>query len=159
MYEDDDPVKVYLNQMGKVPPLTREQESECVRHIRSRDEQADDAMRDLVEPVLPSVVAIAQKHPSDQLHILEMIQIGNQALMTAARAFADSDFRFRRALHRKRHRTRRHHPKLLTTKYTTGSANKLLSSRSNQPPCPGSKLPLSFTPAPRLMADSHKSPN
>jgi DNA-directed RNA polymerase sigma subunit (sigma70/sigma32) len=87
---DDDPVKVYLNEMGKVPSLTREQEMDCVRHIRARDEQADNAMKDLVEPVLPLVVMIAQQHPSDHVHILDLIQIGNNALMTAVRAFADS---------------------------------------------------------------------
>ena len=38
---EDDPVKVYLDEMGKVPPMTREQEMECVRHIRARDERAD----------------------------------------------------------------------------------------------------------------------
>jgi DNA-directed RNA polymerase sigma subunit (sigma70/sigma32) len=88
---DDNPVKVYLNEMGKVPPMTREQEMECARHIRARDEQADNATKDLVEPVLSLVVSIAQKHPSDHIHILDLIQTGNNALMTAVRAFADSD--------------------------------------------------------------------
>src|ERR1039457_4031220 len=46
-----------------------------------------------------------------------------------------------------------------TYKYTTGSANSVLSTRSSQPPWPGSSVPLSFTPAPRLRADSQRSPN
>ncbi len=90
MYEDD-PVRVYLNEMQKVPPLTREQETECVRHIRAQDEHADLAMKDLVEQVLPLVVTIAQRHSSDNVHILDLIQTGNQALLTAARAFPDSN--------------------------------------------------------------------
>jgi len=89
MYEDD-PVRVYLNEMGKVPPLTREQEMDCVRHIRAQDEQAEVAEKDLVEANLHLVVLIAEKHPSDRIHILDLIGEGNQALMAAVRAFADS---------------------------------------------------------------------
>jgi DNA-directed RNA polymerase sigma subunit (sigma70/sigma32) len=88
---EDDPVRVYLDEMSKATPLTREQEMECVRHIRARDEQADLAMKDLVERVLPLVVCIAQKHTSDQIHILDLISTGNDALMQGARAFADSN--------------------------------------------------------------------
>jgi RNA polymerase sigma factor (sigma-70 family) len=61
------------------------------RHIRARDEQADISEKDLVEPNLALVVQIAQQHPSERVHILDLIQIGNQALVTALRAFADSD--------------------------------------------------------------------
>ncbi len=87
---DSDPVGVYLHEMGKVPPLTREQEMECVRHIRAQDAQADNAMKNLVEPNLALVVSIAQKHPSDHVHILDLIQTGNIALLNAVRAFADA---------------------------------------------------------------------
>jgi RNA polymerase primary sigma factor len=90
MYESD-PVKVYLNEMSKVPPLTREQELECARHIRARDEQAEIAEKDLVEANLALVVSIVEKHPSDHIHILDLIIRGNDALMIAVRAFADSD--------------------------------------------------------------------
>lgn len=90
MYHDD-PVRVYLDEMGKVPPLTREQEVECVRHIRARDEHADLAMTNLVERVLPLVVSIAHRHPSDHIHILDLIQMGNVALLQAGSAFADSN--------------------------------------------------------------------
>jgi len=86
---DDDPIRVYLAEMGKVPPLTRAQEVECVRHIRGRDEQADVAEKDLVEANLALVVAIAGKHPSDRIHILDLIMVGNDALMQAVRVFAD----------------------------------------------------------------------
>ncbi len=88
---DDDPVKVYLREMGEIPPLTREQEMECARHIRAKDDRAELAMKDLVEASLALVVLIAQKHPSDHVHILDLIVTGNNALMTAARAFAGSD--------------------------------------------------------------------
>lgn len=87
----DDPVRVYLNEVGKVPPLTREQERDCVLHIRANDEQADVAEKDLVESNLRLVVSIAEKLPSDRDHILDLIEEGNRALMAAVRAFADSD--------------------------------------------------------------------
>jgi RNA polymerase primary sigma factor len=87
----DDPVNVYLNEMGNVPPLTREQELECVRHIRAHDEHAEYAEKDLIEPNLRLVVSIAQKHPSEHMHILDLIQIGNTALVRAVRSFPDSE--------------------------------------------------------------------
>jgi RNA polymerase primary sigma factor len=87
MYEGD-PVRVYLREMSKVPPMTRERELECLRQIRARDEQADVAEKDLLEANLALVVAIARKHPSDRIHILDLIIIGNNALMQAVRAFA-----------------------------------------------------------------------
>jgi len=90
MYEDD-PVRVYLNEVGKVPPMTREQERECVLHIRANDEQADVAEKDLVEANLRLVVSIVQKLPSDRVHILDLIEEGNRALMASVRAFVDSD--------------------------------------------------------------------
>jgi RNA polymerase primary sigma factor len=85
----DDAVRVYMREMGKVPPLTRAQEAECVRHIRAKDEQADVAEKDLVEANLALVVDIAKKHPSDRVHILDLIIVGNVALMQAVRVFAD----------------------------------------------------------------------
>src|SRR5258708_6350171 len=70
--------------------MTRDQEMDCIRHIRARDEQAELAEKDLVEANLALVVAIAQKHPSDHIHILDLIIKGNDALILAVRAFADS---------------------------------------------------------------------
>jgi RNA polymerase primary sigma factor len=87
---DDDPVRGYLDEMSKVPPITGDRERDCMRHIRARDEQADRAMKDLVEANLVLVVAIAEKHRSEHIHILDLIIHGNNALMQAVRAFADS---------------------------------------------------------------------
>jgi RNA polymerase primary sigma factor len=88
---DDDPVTVYLREVAKVPPMTREQELECARHICAEDDRAELALKDLVEANLALVVSIVHQHPSDRLHILDLLVTGNNALMTAARAFADSD--------------------------------------------------------------------
>src|SRR5271156_1739300 len=43
--------------------------------------------------------------------------------------------------------------------HSTGAAMSSASMRSNTPPCPGSNVPESFTPAPRLIADSTRSPS
>jgi len=88
---DDDPVRVYLREMGRIPPMSREKELECARHIWARDSEAELAKKDLVEVNLAVVVSIAKTHPSDHIHILDLIQIGNEALFSAMRAFADSD--------------------------------------------------------------------
>jgi DNA-directed RNA polymerase sigma subunit (sigma70/sigma32) len=81
MYADD-PVQV---------PLSREDEAECVRHIRAQDDQAELAEKDLLEANLAMVVKVARNHPSERIHILDLIITGNYALMTALHAFAASD--------------------------------------------------------------------
>src|ERR1700733_13041415 len=90
MYADD-PVRVYLHEVSKISPLSREQELECVRHIRAKDDQADWASKELLERTLSLVVDIVQKHPSDRIHMLDLIPLGNSALFNALRAFEDSD--------------------------------------------------------------------
>ncbi|HUA20364.1 MAG TPA: sigma factor [Bryobacteraceae bacterium] len=90
MYTDD-PIEVYLSEVAKVPPMTRERELECVRYIHSRDEHADVASKDLLEANLALVVAIARRHPCEHIQILDLIQTGNNALFRALQAFTDSD--------------------------------------------------------------------
>jgi RNA polymerase primary sigma factor len=89
MYTDD-PVEIYRSEARKVPKMNREQELECLRHIRARDEQADVATKDLVEANLALVISIADRHPSVRIHILDLIMAGNDALMAAVQPFADS---------------------------------------------------------------------
>ncbi len=48
-------------------------------------------MKALLEANLALVVSIIEKHPSDRIHILDLIMTGNDALFTAARAFADTN--------------------------------------------------------------------
>ena len=89
MYNDD-PVEIYRSEARKVPAMSREQELECVGHIRARDEEAELAIKDLVEANLALVISIAEKHPSDHIHILDLLMAGNEALMRAVQPFADS---------------------------------------------------------------------
>ena len=86
----DDPLAVYSHLVSTIPPMTRERELECVRHIRARDHQAEHARKDLVEANLAMVLAIVQRHPSDKLHILDLIEKGNDVLIKSVDAFAES---------------------------------------------------------------------
>src|ERR1035438_4661240 len=50
-------------------------------------------------------------------------------------------------------------PAAISQPATSGITNSALSTRSRKPPWPGSRAPESFTPAPRFMADSTRSPS
>ena len=45
----DDPVKVYLAEMNKIPPLTRAEEILCIQHVLAGDQDAESAGTRLVE--------------------------------------------------------------------------------------------------------------
>ena len=84
-------MRVYLHEVSKISPLTHEQQMEWVRHIRAKDERADWASKELLERTLSLVIDIVQKHPTDRVHMLDLIPLGNSALFNALRAFEDSD--------------------------------------------------------------------
>jgi RNA polymerase primary sigma factor len=79
----DDPVQVYLAEVCKVPALSRDEEFSCVQHIRAGDQQADSAERLLVEANLRLVVSIAERYRNERIHILDLIQEGNDGLVRA----------------------------------------------------------------------------
>ena len=84
-YATDDSVKAYLQQIGKIPLLTAEQELEVAKKIKeSNDEQAKEA---LVNANLRLVVSIAKKYIGRGLSFLDLIQEGNMGLMKAAEKF------------------------------------------------------------------------
>ena len=81
----DDSVKIYLQQIGKIPLLTAEQELEVAKKIKEKnDEQAKEA---LVNANLRLVVSIAKKYIGRGLSFLDLIQEGNMGLMKAAEKF------------------------------------------------------------------------
>src|SRR5713226_4442375 len=108
-----------------------------------------------IAPVIEHVAADRDKRRLDGTHVLAVFEREE----FSGEIDVDGQYGqrktgcFPRCLHRMSHQR-----KLLTMKYTTGSANKLLSIRSSHPPWPGSNVPLSLTPAPRFSADSHRSP-
>ena len=85
----DDPVKVYLNEVSKVPPLSPSEERRCIQLVRCGGQEAETAAKDLVEANLHVVVAIAERHQNQGVHILDLIQIGNQGLLDAVRIPSD----------------------------------------------------------------------
>ena len=80
----DDPVKIYLHEIGRVPLLTPEQESELAARIAQGDEEAK---RILNESNLRLVVSIAKRYVGRGLLFLDLIQEGNLGLIKAVEKF------------------------------------------------------------------------
>ena len=80
----DDPVKMYLKDIGKVPLLTQEQEIELAKRMAEGDE---DAKRQLSESNLRLVVSIAKKYVGRGMLFLDLIQEGNCGLIKAVEKF------------------------------------------------------------------------
>ena len=81
----DDSVKIYLQQIGKIPLLTAEQELNVA--IKIKQENDDKAKETLVNANLRLVVSIAKKYIGRGLSFLDLIQEGNMGLMKAAEKF------------------------------------------------------------------------
>jgi RNA polymerase primary sigma factor len=80
----DNIVKTYLQQMGAIPMLSREEES---RLAKLAYEGSADAKQKLVEANLRLVVSVAKKYSNSGLDLLDLIQEGNLGLMKAAEKF------------------------------------------------------------------------
>ncbi len=80
----NDPVKIYLKEIGKVPLLTREEEIVLSQKIEAGDESAK---AKLAEANLRLVVSIAKNHIGRGLSFLDLIQEGNLGLMRAIEKF------------------------------------------------------------------------
>lgn len=80
----DDPVKMYLKDIGKVPLLTQKQEIELAKRMAEGDE---DAKRQLSESNLRLVVSIAKRYVGRGMLFLDLIQEGNFGLMKAVEKF------------------------------------------------------------------------
>ncbi|MFN2363459.1 MAG: RNA polymerase sigma factor RpoD [Halarsenatibacteraceae bacterium] len=80
----DDPVRVYLKEMGKVDLLTKEEEVELAQRIEAGDDQA---RQELTEANLRLVVSIAKKYVGQGMSFLDLIQEGNKGLMKAVEKF------------------------------------------------------------------------
>ena len=80
----DDPVKMYLKEIGKVPLLSLEREAELSKRMSEGDERAK---QELVEANLRLVVSIAKRYVGKGLFFLDLIQEGNLGLMKAVSKF------------------------------------------------------------------------
>ena len=83
-YNLDDPVRMYLKEIGQVPLLSAEEEQELARRVAEGDQSAKNK---LTEANLRLVVSIAKKYAGRGLHILDLIQEGNTGLIRAVDKF------------------------------------------------------------------------
>ena len=80
----DDPVRMYLKDIGKIPLLSAERETLLAEKIAYGDENAKN---ELVEANLRLVVSIAKKYVGKGMYILDLIQEGNLGLIKAVEKF------------------------------------------------------------------------
>ncbi len=80
----DDPVRMYLREIGKIPLLTYDEELECAKKILEGDEEAK---KKLTESNLRLVVSIAKKYVGRGMLFLDLIQEGNMGLIKAVDKF------------------------------------------------------------------------
>ena len=80
----DDPVRMYLREIGRIPLLTFDQELELAKRILEDDE---DARQQLAESNLRLVVSIAKKYVGRGMLFLDLIQEGNMGLIKAVEKF------------------------------------------------------------------------
>ena len=83
-YNLDDPVRMYLKEIGQVRLLTADEEMELAKRVGEGDKAAKDK---LTEANLRLVVSIAKKYSGRGLHILDLIQEGNTGLIRAVDKF------------------------------------------------------------------------
>lgn len=83
-YNLDDPVRMYLKEIGQVKLLTADEEIELAKRVSEGDKKAKDR---LTEANLRLVVSIAKKYSGRGLHILDLIQEGNTGLIRAVDKF------------------------------------------------------------------------
>ena len=80
----DDPVRMYLKEIGRVPLLSAEQEVELAKRMESGDEEAK---KQLAEANLRLVVSIAKRYVGRGMLFLDLIQEGNLGLIKAVEKF------------------------------------------------------------------------
>ena len=89
----DDPVRMYLKEIGRIPLLTSEAEIEVAKQLESDDPAIrNEAKRRLSEANLRLVVSIAKKYvgrSKNSMSLLDLIQEGNLGLMKAVEKFKE----------------------------------------------------------------------
>lgn len=80
----DDPVRMYLKEIGRIPLLTYEEEVELAKRIEAGDQRAKDQ---LAEANLRLVVSIAKRYVGRGMQFLDLIQEGNMGLIKAVDKF------------------------------------------------------------------------
>ena len=85
----DDPVRMYLKEIGRVPLLSADRERELAEIMTNStsDEEKEQAKNELVEANLRLVVSIAKRYVGKGMFFLDLIQEGNLGLMKAVDKF------------------------------------------------------------------------
>ena len=83
-YNLDDPVRMYLKEIGQIPLLSADEEVDLAKRVSEGDQAAKDK---LTEANLRLVVSIAKKYSGRGLHILDLFQEGNTGLIRAVDKF------------------------------------------------------------------------
>ena len=83
----DDPVKVYLKEIGRVPLLTPEEEIDLALKIQAGGPEGEKAKKRLSEANLRLVVSIAKRYVGRGMQFLDLIQEGNLGLIKAVEKF------------------------------------------------------------------------
>ena len=81
----DDSVKIYLQQIGKIPLLTKDEELKIAKQIK--EDHNELARKTLIDANLRLVVSIAKKYVGRGLSFLDLIQEGNMGLIRATEKF------------------------------------------------------------------------
>ncbi len=80
----DDPVRMYLKEIGRIPLLTYEEETEIAKRMANGDEEAK---HQLAEANLRLVVSVAKRYVGRGMQFLDLIQEGNLGLIKAVDKF------------------------------------------------------------------------
>jgi len=80
----EDPVRIYLKEIGSIPLLSAEEEVFLAKRIEEGDEEAK---KQLTEANLRLVVSIAKRHVGKGMYFLDLIQEGNLGLMKAVEKY------------------------------------------------------------------------
>jgi RNA polymerase primary sigma factor len=86
----DDPLRVYVAELQSIPPLSRDEEIDCVQRVLAGGQLAESAGKRLAEANLLLVVSIAERFQNNPVHILDLIQKGNEGLLRAVGTVRDS---------------------------------------------------------------------